>query len=407
MSGRIAAIVTVGTELVRGLSVDTNTAEIAHALRRAGIDVLEAVTVGDDEGLLAPLLRRCAEEYDVVVVTGGLGPTHDDITRAAASSGLGLPLVRDERLVEGLRGAAARQTDRRAARQAYLQADVLGGARVLPAVKGTAPGQVVRTARGSLVLLPGPPREMRPMLDVLSAEWGSGHAEPATLRCHGLSESDVQMVAQDVLAGREDIELTVLARPGDVRLVLFDRGAGASSVEAAAAAIADRLGESCYSRDGSSLAEVVLRLARAGRFHIATAESCTGGMLGGAITDVPGASESYAGGVVAYSDAAKSSLLGVDPKSLEEQGAVSGPVAAAMATGARDALAADFAVSVTGIAGPGGGSADKPTGTVWFGMAAPDGVRTDLRHFPGDRDVVRTRAVAAALDLLRLALLHA
>jgi nicotinamide-nucleotide amidase len=245
------------------------------------------------------------------------------------------------------------------------------------------------------------------MLDALSREWGSGHAEPATLRCHGLSESDVQMVAQDVLAGREDIELTVLARPGDVRLVLFDRGAGASSVETAAATIADHLGESCYSRDGSSLAEVVLQLARAGRFRLATAESCTGGMLGAAITDVPGASESYAGGVVAYSNSAKSSLLGVDPRSLAECGAVSESVAGAMATGARDALAADFAVSVTGVAGPGGGTADKPIGTVWFGMAGTDGIRTDLRHFPGDRDVVRMRAVAAALDLLRLALLHA
>jgi nicotinamide-nucleotide amidase len=406
MSGRIAAIVTVGTELVRGLSVDTNTAEIAHALRRGGIDVLEAVTVGDDEGLLALLLRRCAEEYDVVVVTGGLGPTHDDITRAAASSALGLPLVRDECLIETLRGAASRQTDHRAVQQAYLQADVLKGARVLPAVKGTAPGQVIRTARASLVLLPGPPREMRPMLDALSAEWGSGHAEPAMLRCHGLSESDIQMVAQDVLAGREDIEFTVLARPGDVRAVLFDRGAGASSVETAAAAIADRLGESCYSRDGSSLAEVVLRLARAGRFRLATAESCTGGMLGAAITDVSGSSESYAGGVVAYADTAKSALLAVDPRALAEEGAVSGSVAAAMAAGARDALAADLAVSVTGVAGPGGGTTDKPVGTVWFGIATRDGVRTDLRHFPGDRDVVRTRAVAAALDLLRLTLLH-
>ena len=406
MQRRIAAVVTVGTELVRGLSVDTNTSEIAHALQRGAIDVLEAVSVGDDEGLLAVLLRRCSHEYDVVVVTGGLGPTHDDITRAAAALALDLPLERDPGLVETLHAAAARQEDPRAAPQVYLQADVLAGARVLPAVSGTAPGQVVATQRGSLVLLPGPPREMRPLLATLAAEWGSGSAAPSTLRCHGRSESDLQMIAQDVLAGRTDIELTVLAKPGDVRIVLFDRGAGSIAMGDIVTRVVERVGDACYSTDGSSLAEVVLRLAREGGLSIATAESCTGGMLGAAITEVPGASESYVGGVVAYSDAAKRTLLAVDRALIEGEGAVSEAVAGAMATGARYALRSDFALSVTGIAGPGGGSAAKPVGTVWLGLAGPEGVRAQVRHFPGDRDVVRARSVASALDTLRLALLQ-
>lgn len=402
--GRTGAVVTVGTELVRGLSVDTNTAEIAHALLGSGVDVLETVSVGDDQALLATALERLVAAYDLVVVTGGLGPTHDDITRQAAARALGATLRRDDALVGGLRAVGGRHSDARAAEQVYSQADVIDGARVLPAVVGTAPGQVVPTPRGSLVLLPGPPREMRPMLAGLAAEWGSDAAAPAVLRCHGVSESDLQMSAQDVLAGREDIELTVLAKPGDVRVVLFDRGAGEDELRRVAGLVADRIGDACYSTDGASLAEVVVRSGRECGLTIATAESCTGGLVGGAITDVPGASDVYVGGVITYANEAKTGLLGVDPGLIETVGAVSDAVALEMAAGARDALGADIGVSVTGIAGPDGGTPAKPVGTVWFAVAGPEGVRAQQRRFPGDRETVRARAVMTALDLLRRAL---
>jgi nicotinamide-nucleotide amidase len=401
---RTAAIVTVGTELVRGLSIDTNTSEIAHTLLAVGVDVLEAVSVSDDEHALTAHLARCVAAYDLVVVTGGLGPTHDDVTRQAAAAALGLSMRRDDALMEGLRGGAARHTDPRAAEQVYRQADVIDGATVLPAVRGTAPGQVIPTARGMLVLLPGPPHEMRPLLDEVVAPWSVTMSPPAILRCTGLPESDLQLAAQDVLGGRTDIELTVLAKPGDVRVVLFDRGAGSDELRTTGAAIAAHVGDACYSTDGSSLVEVILTHARAAGWKLATAESCTGGLLGGAITEAPGASDVYAGGTIVYSNDMKSTLLGVDPSLIDTFGAVSDAVAKAMAAGALHVAGADLAVSVTGVAGPDGGSDAKPVGTVWFGVAGPEGVRAEMRRFPGDRGTVRERAVMTALDLVRRAL---
>lgn len=401
---RTAAVVTVGTELVRGLAVDTNTAEIARALSGAGVDVMEAVSVADDESVLTDHLARCTALYDLVVVTGGLGPTHDDVTRQAAARALGVELVRDDSIASGLQASAVRHRDARAAEQVFRQADVLAGATVLPAVRGTAPGQIVPTGRGELVLFPGPPQEMRPMLDGLVARLSGAAAAPAVLRCAGLSESDLQVLAQDVLGQRTDIELTVLAKPGDVRVVLFDRGAGEPALAAAAAAIAERAGEACYSDDGASLAEVLLRRAGAAGLSIATAESCTGGLVGGAITAVPGSSASYLGGVVSYSNEVKTTILGVDPALIETLGAVSDAVAMAMAAGVRDLTGADLAIAVTGVAGPDGGTTAKPVGTVWFAVADAQGCRAELRRFPGDRDGVRERAVTTALDLLRRAI---
>lgn len=404
---RDAAIVTVGTELVRGLSVDTNTAEIAQALFGAGIEVGEAVSVPDDEAMLTAALQRCTALYDLVVVTGGLGPTHDDVTRQAAAGALGLSVRRDPALEEGLRASSARHTDARAAEQVFRQADVIDGATVLPAVRGTAPGQVVATLRGAIVLLPGPPREMRPLLRTLAISWGAGAIPPRVIGCTGMSESDLQMAAQDILAGRNDIELTVLASPGNVRIVLFDRGAGDESLDQLAAAIAMKVGDACYSTDGSSLAEAVLSRARAQGSTIACAESCTGGLVSAALTDVPGSSDVYLGGVVSYADESKVTLLGVDPALIAACGAVSDAVAKVMAAGVRDALGADFAVAVTGIAGPDGGSREKPVGTVWFAVAGPDGVEAQLRRFPGDRDAVRARSVMTALHLLDRAMADA
>jgi nicotinamide-nucleotide amidase len=404
VNARSAAVLTVGTEIVSGLLVDTNTAEIAQMLARAGIEVVETASVADDRPKLAATLARLAAHTDIVIVTGGLGPTHDDVTRHAASDAFGLALVRDPDLEAGLAPWAARHADPRSAALVYHQADVLEGARVLPAVKGTAPGLVVRTARGSVALLPGPPREMRPMLEVLVAEMGGSPTAPAILRCAQMPESDVQLAAQDVLAGRDEVLLTVLAAPGDVQVVLFDRGIGEDGLRKVALAIAERIGPACYSTDGSTLAQTVIGMASERGETVATAESCTGGLVAVALTDVPGSSDAFIGSVVAYADDVKAELLHVPEAMLTRFGAVSEEVAKAMAEGVLAALGATRAVSVTGIAGPGGGSADKPVGTVWFATAGPEGTRATHRLFPGARDIVRARSASLALDLLRRSL---
>lgn len=396
-----AAVVTVGTELVSGVAVDTNTAEIALALAGAQVEVREAISIGDDIDLLADTLRRLVASCDLVVVTGGLGPTHDDITREAACEALGIVCARDATVVERLMASVFRHTDPRAQERLLVQADILEGARVIPAVKGTAPGQVVPTPRGSLVLLPGPPREMRPMLMSLVAEFAGTAPAPFVIRTSGMAESDVQLVASDVLGDREDIRLTVLAKLGDVRVILFGRGATASGLRKAGEAIASRLGDAVYSTDGSTLQETVLALARAQGATIALAESCTGGLVAAALTEIPGASDVFLGGVVSYADGVKSGVLGVPEDVLTRHGAVSEEVARSMAEGVRHIAGATFACAITGIAGPGGGSTGKPVGTVWFSLAAPSGTTAFKRAFPGDRDAVRERSTVTALDTLR------
>jgi nicotinamide-nucleotide amidase len=407
-----AAIVTIGSELVEGLRIDTNTAEIARDISRYGFRVDEAVSVADDESLLADTLARLAGAHELVVVTGGLGPTHDDVTREAAAAALGISMEPDPQLIEFLRPFVARHCDPSSAAQVMTQAFVLDGAEVLAPTTGTAAGQIVPTpGGGSLVLLPGPPSEMRPMLTRVLERFIPGRAEPRELGVIGLPESDVQYAAQRALAAFDGIQLTVLAKPGDVRVILFDEGAGERTLDDAADAIAAEIGSACYSTDGSTLAETVVRDATQRGLTIAVAESCTGGLIAAALTDVPGSSAVFLGGAVTYSDAAKNRLLGVSRDDLERFGAVSREVAQAMAAGALESFNADIAVSVTGIAGPAGGSAEKPVGTVWFGVAARigDGVdaQSSVAWAGASREAIRARATSMALNLIRREVLKA
>lgn len=401
---RSAALVTVGSELTEGLRVDTNTAVIARALAPRGYRVTEAVSVPDDVGLLAAQLSRLCAVHPLVITTGGLGPTHDDVTREAAARALGLSLVRDERLVELLQSAVRRHSDREAGAQVLVQADVLEGARVIDATTGTAPGLVVATDTGELVLLPGPPSEMRPMLqdviDRLPRVWADHHE----LGVVGMSESDVQVQASRALAGFDAVGFTVLAKPGDVRVLLLDHGCGAGVLEEAAGAVSVLLGDAVYSTTGASLQSVVIERAIAGGARIAVAESCTGGMVAASLTEVAGSSAAFRGGLVAYDNDVKARVLGVDSGLLQTYGAVSEQCARAMAQRARGLFGADVAVAVTGIAGPGGGSPGKPVGTVWFALSDPVGIEAQMRSFPPTgRDHVRARACSVALDLLRRA----
>jgi nicotinamide-nucleotide amidase len=397
-----AAIVVVGTELVAGARADTNGAEVAQSLAASGYLPLRREVLPDDTEILAERIRELVGEHDLVVVTGGLGPTHDDVTREAAAAALGVTLESDTSLVPRLRSVAARHEVPDAVRQVMRQADVLAGARVLAPTTGTAPGQLIATSRGHLLLLPGPPHEMRPMLaDALTVLRQGEREAPRVLGCVGIPESDAQVTALAALESHPGVGLTVLARPALVDIVLFDDGAGTTGLASAASDIIEALGDSCYATDGSSLAQVVIASASERGLTIATAESCTGGMIAAELTSVPGASSVFIGALVTYADVLKVRLLGVPDETLEREGAVSSETARAMAAGVRQVTGADVALAVTGIAGPGGGTAVKPVGTVWFGIANAEGENSAERHLPGDRDVVRTRATVTGLDLLR------
>jgi nicotinamide-nucleotide amidase len=407
MAHRSAAIVTVGSELTLGLRIDTNTATVARTLATYGFTVTEAVSVADNLEVLVAALRRLTYAYELVIVTGGLGPTHDDITREAAAAALDLPLTRDSRLVEVLRPAVCRHRDDGAREQVLRQADVLRGAEILDPETGTAPGQLVATACGELLLLPGPPSEMLPMLMRGLQRKSPVCAAPRELGIAQMPESEAQVLIEGAITDMRGIGFTILSKPGDVRALLADSGAGGERLSEAADAAAEALGVHCYSSHGESLAEVVVRSAAQSGRTIALAESCTGGMVCAALTEVPGSSSAFIGGVVAYSNDAKTALLGVSEEVVSQHGAVSAQVAEGMAAGALAAFDTDLAVSVTGIAGPDGGSSDKPVGTVWFGLAVrspSDGsvrVRSLLRRLPGTRTGVRDRATATALEVLR------
>jgi nicotinamide-nucleotide amidase len=406
-----AAIVTVGSELVEGLRIDTNTAEIAREIVQRGFVIDEAASVGDDTERLSVALARLTAEHQLVVVTGGLGPTHDDITRDAAAAALGLPMASDPALLTFLEPFLGRHADPRSREQVLTQALVLDGAEVLTPTSGTAAGQVVPTPAGLLVLLPGPPHEMRPMLASALKRFARTRAVPRELGVTGMPESDIQHAAQGALAHFPHVGLTVLAKPGDVRVILFDDGAGEAKLADAASAVAAAVGDSCYAEDGASLAEAIVRAATARKVTIALAESCTGGMAAAELTDVPGASEVFLGGVVAYSNASKTALLGVDEAELARHGAVSRRTAELMAAGAQERLGADVCVSVTGIAGPSGGSAQKPVGTVWFGVRSAFGAEPEVQYSVNwsgaSRLAIRARATARALDLIRREVLKA
>ncbi len=403
---REAAIIIVGTELVSGLRTDTNGAEIARSLATAGFHTASREVLPDDVPLLSARMRDRMAEYDLVVVGGGLGPTHDDVTREAAARALGVKLERDPAIVALLEPVAARHHFARSASQVMRQADVLAGARVLVSRSGTAPGQLVSTTRGHLLLLPGPPHELRPLLaEALAGIGGEPSAAPRVLRCVGIAESDAQVTAENLIATRPGVGLTVLAQPALVDIVLFDEGAGSAGLDRVARDIADALGDVCYTTDGATLAEVVISAASRDGLALALAESCTGGMIAAELTSVPGASSAFLGSAVTYADDLKHALLGVDDDTLNDYGAVSNAAASEMASGIRALSGADITLAVTGIAGPGGGSPDKPVGTVWFAVDAGRGVSSTERHFSGDRDTVRARATATALDLLRRAIL--
>lgn len=403
-----AEVINTGSELLLGLVTNTHLGYLAGELAPCGITIARQVCVPDGPPIKEALDRALARA-DVVFTTGGLGPTSDDITREAAADLLGLPLLPDEAILTAIRGRFARRglpMAERVARQAMVPV----GAEVLPNPHGTAPGLYFppsalgeRRAR-HLFLLPGPPRELRPMfadhvLPALRAVLPPSSLRKRRIyRLTGIGESQVEERIGKKLEERGDLEVGYCARPSEVDFRLIGPADALAEVEPD---ILAAVGGWIYS-DGAPLEAAAVRLLRDKKLTLATAESCTGGSLAGRITDVPGASDVFLAGYVTYANEAKENALGVPRDLLAAHGAVSEPVAAAMAEGGRRVSGAMCTLSTTGIAGPGGGTDGKPVGTVYIGLAA-DGCPTVVRrcYFPLDRITFKHMATSAALDLLR------
>jgi nicotinamide-nucleotide amidase len=412
-----AWILAVGSELLTPFRIDTNSLIITERLNTVGYDVRFKAVVGDDVAELAALMRRGIGVADLIACTGGLGPTEDDITREALARALEVPLDLDEAIAQRIRARFARrgmtmpEINRR-------QALVPRGAVVLENVNGTAPGLWIERQGTSVVLLPGPPREMTPMLDAfvaghLQATGGTVALVRRVLKLTGRSESDVDSRAQPVygkwMTAAVPITTTILAVMGQIELHLTahapNRHDADVALQAAVDELRDVLGPVVYSTDGRALEAVIGELLREHGLSIAVAESCSGGLLASRLTDVPGSSSYFEGGAVCYSNRSKAEWLGVAEDLIAGHGAVSEPVARAMAEGIRAIAGSDVGIGVTGVAGPGGGSPQKPVGTVAIAVVTPHGEQVRTFQFVGGRDMVKYQSAQAAMNMLRLMLL--
>jgi nicotinamide-nucleotide amidase len=412
-----AVVVVTGSELVRGERTDRNGPFLAAEALTHGLEPARITIVGDSSGELEAAFRE-ALEADACFVSGGLGPTHDDRTVELLARAAGLELVVDETLeqeIESISRAVAERLRRPYAdfapgvtKQATRPATA-----VSIGLAGTAPGLVFRAPSGCVVVvLPGPPGELRrlwpnalesePLQELLSRTRPPGRR---VLRLFGVSESAVARALEEAGGDGAGVEATICAREFEIHIDLLAEHGAEERAEALETVLAERLEEWLFARDERRVEELVLSLAGAGGLRLATAESCTGGLVAARLTGVPGSSASFVGGVVAYSDDVKQRELGVSKELLVEHGAVSAEVAAAMAEGARGRLGADIAVAVTGVAGPDGGTAEKPVGRVHLHAMGPDGSLSRMLDLPGEREQVRVRATVTALHLLRALLL--
>jgi len=405
---KTAACLAVGSELLGDRRLDSNSLTITRALARHGVVVEEKRVVGDSVERMAVEIRDLLPRFDLVVVTGGLGPTADDVTRDAVARALDRPIGPDPE-VEGWIRARYTELGRKMPPICTVMARVVEGTRPLHNDRGSAPGLMAEVDGHLLAVFPGVPWEMEEMLErdllpVVSG-WNPGWERVTrTLLLGGVVESDTEQKICHLYDrfGRENV--TILASYGVLRLVLSAQGeeaAARSRVDVMDAAFREVLGDDVAGVDVDGLAEVVLDGLRRRRQTLATAESCTGGLVSARITDVPGASEVFLGGAVTYTNDAKEDLVGVPHELLVEHGAVSEEVARAMASGVRHRFLADWGIGITGIAGPTGGSAEKPVGLVHWAVAGPEGVEARRRVFLGDRAIIREWSVNAALDLLR------
>ena len=407
-----AIVVVTGSELVRGDRRDLNGPFLARELVSLGVGPARIVIVGDGPTELEDALRA-GVEADLCLVSGGLGPTHDDRTVETLTRVTGRELVVDADLEQEIEAVSRGHAER--LRRPYAefapgvrkQASLPAGASSL-GLAGTAPGIVLEVEERVVVCLPGPPSELRrlwkaalesdPLRRLLSS---AQKPSRRTLRFYGVSESAVARALDEAGGDGDGVEVTVCARDFEIHVDLVVPEGGAPRAEALSAALRERLGESLFSEDEQTIAAIVLELCRVRGLTLATAESCTGGLVAARLTGVPGASEVFRGSVVAYADDVKTDELGVPADVLVAHGAVSAETAEAMAAGVRVRLHADIGVSDTGVAGPGGGTPEKPVGLVYLHAIGPEGELAAEFSVPADRETVRTRAAVAALHLVR------
>jgi nicotinamide-nucleotide amidase len=404
-----AEIIAIGSEMLTPFRLDTNSLWLTERLNSMGVEVKLKTVVGDDESRLEETVRDAMKRSEIVIATGGLGPTEDDITRKIFARVLKRRLILEDAILEKLRARFARRNMTMPEINAR-QALVIHGAQILENNNGTAPGMLITEGARTIVLLPGPPREMKPIFDalvapVLKQRAGDMLIMRRTLSIFGLGESAVDELAAPIYTKYQNPSTTILFKDGQIELHLTAKARNENEtvklLDDLAGRLDEVLGEYIFSRNNQTLEEVVGQSLKMRGYTLATAESCTGGLLAGRITDVPGSSEYFLEGVVSYSNEAKTDLLGVPKKLIATHGAVSEQVAGAMAAGIRKRAGSTFGVSVTGVAGPGGGSPEKPVGLVYIALADDSQNTTRKFIFPGDRQFIRTLSVNAALDILR------
>ncbi len=409
-----AEIVATGTELLLGQTLNTSAHYITGKLSSLGIEVDYHVTVGDNPERIEEALRTAWQRSDLLVTTGGLGPTVDDLTKALVAKVFGLEMVLDQTSLEHIQAFFAKRKGPMPAgneKQAYLPK----GAAILPNPIGTAPGAIIEKDGKMAIILPGPPFEMQPMFEnyvwpVLQEKVGpdAERMNVRVLKIFGMGESAIEEVLGDLMQ-KPNPSMALLAKRSEMHIRLVAR----SSAETQALKLLDkaeediraRLGHKVFGKDRDTMVGIVGKALRQRGLTIATAESCTGGLLGGMLTQEPGSSAFYLGGVISYANSVKETLLGVEAKTLDSLGAVSAEVAQAMAQGVQTRTGAKLALATTGIAGPDGGTPEKPVGLVYIGLATPEGVQAQKFQFYGERESVRQLTVKAALDWVRRYLL--
>jgi len=412
-----AEIIAVGSEMLTPYRMDTNSLYLTEQLNLLGVDVIFKSVVGDNRRHLVAAAQHGLFRSDILIFSGGLGPTEDDLTREAVAEALGVSLRRDPEIVTAL--------ERRFAERGWKispnnvkQADVLEGATVLVNPNGTAPGQWLagqfEGREGIVILLPGPPHELKALFEAevrerLRAKVPAAHLFTRTLKVAMLGESAVDARVAPIYKRYPDVETTILAGAGEIELHFKSRAATLESAQAAADEVAglveDELDDAVYSRDGQSLEQIVGYWLQMRNATLAVAESCTGGLFAERITSISGSSRYFLGGAVVYSNNLKTELAGVPAEMIERHGAVSREVAAALAEGIRYRCESTLGVGITGVAGPGGGSAEKPVGLVFHAVASDSGTEVVQRSFPGDRKRIRRFASTMALDMVRRSLM--
>jgi nicotinamide-nucleotide amidase len=408
-----AEIIAVGSELLTPFRTDTNSLYLTEQVNQLGVEVIFKSVVGDDRSRLVAAVQHALFRSEIVIFSGGLGPTEDDLTREAVAEALGVPLRRDEDVLAGIEQRFAARGWKMSPNNAK-QADVLEGATVLPNPNGTAPGQWLcgkfDGPERIVILLPGPPHELKALFEAecrerLRSKLPAAFLATRVLKVAMLGESLVDARVAPIYKRYTDVQTTILAGAGEIQLHFKSRAdtlkAAQARVDEAADAVEEELDDAVYSRDGKSLEQIVGYWLQMRNATLAVAESCTGGLLGERITSIGGSSRYFAGGAIVYSNAVKTELAGVPADMIERHGAVSREVAAALAEGIRYRCEATLGIGITGVAGPSGGTSEKPVGLVFHALASDSGTEVIERNFPGDRKRIRWFATTLALDMVR------